>query len=50
MTPKGIWAKQMQFRPGDIRTIDFDTDYLNSLEIGFAKKKTGVSDKGYMQH
>jgi hypothetical protein len=23
----------MQFRPGDIRTIDFDTDYLNSLKL-----------------
>lgn len=41
MTPKGIWAKQMQFRPGDIRTIDFDTDYLNSLKLVSEEKNGG---------
>ncbi len=23
----------MTFRPGDIRTIEFDTDYINSLKL-----------------
>jgi hypothetical protein len=33
LNPKGIWTKQMQFRPNDIRTIEFDTDYINSLKL-----------------
>src|SRR5580704_5990746 len=41
LTPKGIWAKQMQFRPGDIRTIEFDTDYLNSLKLFSEGKQKG---------
>ena len=33
INPKGKWTKQMTFRPGDIRTIEFDTDYVNSLKL-----------------
>lgn len=33
LNPKGIWSKQMYFRPNDIRTIEFDTDYINSLKL-----------------
>jgi len=33
LNPKGIWTKQMHFRSGDIRTIEFDTDYIKSLEL-----------------
>ncbi|RZK26046.1 MAG: hypothetical protein EOO43_03895 [Flavobacterium sp.] len=33
LNPKGLWTKQMQFRPNDIRTIEFDTDYINSLKL-----------------
>lgn len=33
LNPKGVWTKQMQFRPNDIRTIEFDTDYVNSLRL-----------------
>ena len=40
LNPKGIWSTQMQFRPGDIRTIDFDTDYINSLKLISQNKKT----------
>ena len=38
LNPKGIWTKEMQFRPNDIRTIEFDTDYINSLKL-FSNKK-----------
>lgn len=33
LTPKGKWSNQMKFRTGDIRTIEYDTDYLNSLKL-----------------
>ena len=39
LNPKGLWTKQMHFRPGDIRTIEFDTDYINSLELVSRAKK-----------
>ena len=40
LNPKGIWTKQMQFRPNDIRTIEFDTDYINSLKLVSKKTKS----------
>ena len=40
LNPKGLWTKQMQFRPNDIRTIEFDTDYINSLKLVSKKGKT----------
>lgn len=39
VNPKGIWTKQIHFRPGDIRTIEFDTDYINSLKLVSKRKK-----------
>lgn len=33
MNTKGQWKGQMKFRPGNIRIIEFDTDYLNSLQM-----------------
>lgn len=39
LNPKGLWTKQMQFRPNDIRTIEFDTDYINSLKLVSKKSK-----------
>jgi len=39
LNPKGLWTKQMHFRPGDIRTIEFDTDYINSLKLVSKKIK-----------
>jgi hypothetical protein len=38
LDPDAEWIGTNQFRPSDIRTIEFDTDYLNSLMI-VAKKK-----------
>jgi hypothetical protein len=39
LTPKGTWTKTMPpFKLGNIRTIEFDTDYINSLKL-IAKKK-----------
>ncbi|AUC76174.1 hypothetical protein [Olleya sp. Bg11-27] len=32
-TPKGKWDGQITFRPGDLRTIEFDNDYINSLKL-----------------
>lgn len=29
----GKWNNQMKFRPNDIRLIEFQTDYLNSLKL-----------------
>jgi len=39
LNPKGLWTKQMQFRPNDIRTIEFDTDYIKSLKLVSKKSK-----------
>jgi hypothetical protein len=30
----------MKFRPSDIRVIEFDTDYLNSLKLVLKSKHT----------
>ena len=32
-TPNGKWGGRMPFRPGDVRIIKFDTDYINSLKL-----------------
>ena len=41
LDPNGKWKGKMKFRPGDIRTIEFDTDYINSLKLvaGDSRKK-----------
>jgi hypothetical protein len=40
LTTKGLWKGQMTFKLGNIRTIEFDTDYINSLLlVGKAKAK-----------
>jgi hypothetical protein len=36
----GQWGGEMSFRPGDVRVIEFDNDYINSLKL-VPKKKTG---------
>lgn len=33
LDPKGKWSKKMNFKLGNIRTIQFDTDYINSLML-----------------
>jgi hypothetical protein len=40
LTPRGKWEGQMKFRTGDIRVIEFDTDYINSLKLVATKKMT----------
>lgn len=40
LNPKGKWEGQMKFRTADIRTIEFDTDYINSLKLVLTSKKT----------
>jgi hypothetical protein len=39
LNAKGKWDGRMKFRPNDIRVIEFDTDYLNSLKL--VSKGTG---------
>jgi hypothetical protein len=38
MTPKGKWVGTMTFKTKDIRVIEFETDYINSLKL--VSKKT----------
>lgn len=33
LDPEAKWTGLMTFRQGDIRTIEYDTDYLNSLKL-----------------
>lgn len=40
LNPRGKWEGQMKFRTGDIRTIEFNTDYINSLKLVSTAKKT----------
>lgn len=39
LSTNGKWDGEMKFRPGDIRTIEFDTDYINSLKLVIGDKK-----------
>ena len=39
LTTKGKWSGQMKFRPGDIRIIEFDTDYIKSLKLVADRKR-----------
>lgn len=38
LSPKGKWNGQLGFKTGDIRVIEFDTDYINSLKLVSTKK------------
>lgn len=40
LNPKGKWDGQIDFRTGDIRVIEFDTDYINSLKLVSTSKQT----------
>lgn len=40
LNPKGKWSGQIKFRTGDIRVIEFDTDYINSLKLVSTTKVT----------
>lgn len=39
LNTKAKWDGQMKFRTGDIRVIQFDTDYINSLKLVSTSKK-----------
>ena len=39
LNTKGQWDKQMTFRLGDIRVIEFETDYIKSLQLVCQAKK-----------
>lgn len=39
LNTKGKWDEQMKFKPGEIRVIEFDTDYINSLKLVLADEK-----------
>lgn len=39
LDPTGKWSGEMKFRPGDIRVIEFDTDYINSLKLIAEQRK-----------
>jgi hypothetical protein len=43
LTPKAKWDGQFKFKVNDIRVIEFDTDYVNSLKLVLNKSraKTG---------
>lgn len=36
---KGKWRGKMSFRPGDVRVIKFDNDYINSLKLVSRKRQ-----------
>ena len=40
LTPRATWTKTMPpFKLGNIRTIEFDTDYINSLKLVAKRRK-----------
>ncbi|HNR19712.1 MAG TPA: hypothetical protein PKN75_12390 [Bacteroidia bacterium] len=39
LSTTGKWDGQMEFKNGDIRVIEFDTDYINSLKLVSTDKK-----------
>ncbi len=39
LDPKGKWDGQIAFKTRDIRVIEFDTDYINSLKLLLTTKK-----------
>jgi hypothetical protein len=40
LNPKAQWDGQMEFLPRDIRIIEFDTDYVNSLKLVLAHENS----------
>lgn len=39
LTTKATWGGQASFRPGDIRVIQYDNDYINSLKLVQEKRR-----------
>jgi hypothetical protein len=40
LNPRGKWDGQIKFKTSDIRVIEFDTDYTNSLKLVSTTKKS----------
>jgi hypothetical protein len=40
LNSKGKWDGYISFRPGDVRIIEFNTDYINSLKLVAARNKS----------
>lgn len=40
LNPKGKWDGQIKFKTSDIKVIEFDTDYINSLKLVSTFRKT----------
>ena|SRR5688572_18433455 len=45
LTTKGKWDGQMTFKTKDIRVIEFDTDYINSLKLVSKKLRAKTSSR-----
>jgi hypothetical protein len=45
ITTKGKWDGQMTFKTKDIRVIEFDTDYINSLKLILKKGRTKTGSR-----
>lgn len=45
LTTKGKWDGQVTFKTKDIRVIEFDTDYINSLKLVSKKGRTKKSSR-----
>lgn len=45
LTTKGKWDGQMTFKTKDIRVIEFDTDYINSLKLLTKKARTKTGSR-----
>ncbi len=43
MNPQGQWDGQIHCRPKDIRVIEYNTDYINSLKLVTSVKEAKVS-------
>jgi len=45
LNPKGKWDGQMEFKINDIRIIEYDTDYINSLKLVSNKIQTKLGSR-----
>jgi hypothetical protein len=44
MDPEGKWDSKMTNRPGDVRVIEYDTDYINSLKLVNEYERNYIND------
>jgi hypothetical protein len=45
LNPEGEWDGQMNCRPNDIRVIEYNTDYINSLKLVLADSEMKILNK-----